>query len=57
MHLKILILDKNQLTSLQQETCSLKMLEELTISENRLVELPERMENLESLKVLNLADN
>ena len=51
------MLDKNQLTSLQQEICSLKMLEELTISENRLVELPERMENLESLKVLNLADN
>jgi len=42
---------------LTPEICNLKLLEELSVSENRLNDLPDNFENLNSLEKLNLADN
>ena len=58
MNLKVLRLDNNQLKVLVPEVGQLRMLEELSISGNKLVEIPSSIGiNLTFLQALNVSDN
>ena len=57
MNLRVLRLDCNYLPALQAEIGCLRLLEELTVSDNKLIELPPQIQNLTSLKILNVREN
>ena len=57
MNLKQLHFDDNQLTKMPDEVFNLRLLEELTVSHNRLQEISPRISNLNTLYVLHLNDN
>ena len=54
MQLTILRLDHNELTTLPNDIGELKMLEELSFSNNKVVKFPESFWKLQSLQLLNM---
>ncbi|KAF5402640.1 hypothetical protein PHET_03717 [Paragonimus heterotremus] len=56
-HLRVLLLDTNELQSLPPEIGSLKLLEKLSVSNNRLKQLPFALSELKRLESLHLSNN